>query len=136
VVAITKAETAAAATGAMLIGGLFLVAVSPVIAKLRPLFPPLVVGALLVLTGFTLLKIAMGVAFGMNTPYFGQPVTVAFLMASIVAITIIATLPNPLVRSLSILITLVMGYIASLAVSASNLSAIVDASPGRIRPGW
>jgi uric acid transporter len=132
VVAITKAESAGAATGAMLIGGLFLVAISPVITRLRPLFPPVVVGALLVLTGLSLLKIAMAVAFGVNTPYFGQPVTLAFLVASIVVITVIAALPNPLVRSLSILATLVMVYIASAAIGLSNYSTIANAPWFRI----
>src|ERR1700678_271700 len=40
VVAIAKTESLAAASGAMLIGALCLVAISPVIAKLRSLFPP------------------------------------------------------------------------------------------------
>jgi uric acid transporter len=132
VVAITKAESSGAATGAMLIGGLFLVAISPVITKLRPLFPPVVVGALLILTGLSLLKIAMGVAFGVNTPYFGQPVTLAFLVASIAVITIIAALPNPLVRSLSILATLVMVYIASAIFGLGNYAAIANAPWFRI----
>ena len=118
---IAKAESLAAATGAMLIGGLFLVVISPVIARLRSLFPPIVVGALLILTGLTLLKIAMGVAFGVNTPYFGQPITVIFLVVSVVLITIIATFNNPFVKSLSVLITLVGVYIAGIAVGLGNL---------------
>jgi uracil-xanthine permease len=132
VVTITRAESGGAATGAMLTGGLFLVAISPVVARLRPLFPPVVVGALLVLTGLTLLKIAMGVAFGVNTPYSGHPVTLAFLVASIVVIAIVASVPNPLVRSLSILIALVMVYLAGLAVGLGNFSAIAAAPWFRI----
>src|SRR3954462_11948181 len=76
VVAIAKAESLGAAAGALLIGGLFLLAISPLIGKVRSLFPPIVVGALLVITGFSLVKIAMGVAFGVNTPYFGNPLTI------------------------------------------------------------
>jgi uric acid transporter len=132
VVMIAKAESLAAATGAMLIGGLFLVVISPVIARLRSLFPPIVVGALLILTGLTLLKIAMGVAFGVNTPYFGQPITVIFLVVSVVLITIIATFNNPFVKSLSVLITLVGVYIAGIAVGLGNFSAILDAPWFRI----
>jgi uracil-xanthine permease len=132
VVMIAKTESMAAATGAMLIGAFFLVALSPVIAKLRSLFPPLVVGTLLIFTGLTLLKIAMGVAFGVNTPYFGQPITVIFLVASVILIIVIATFRNPFVKSLSVLITLVAVYVAGIAAGLGNYSAILDAPWFRI----
>jgi xanthine permease len=132
VVAIAKTESLAAASGAMLIGALCLVAISPIIAKLRSLFPPIVVGALLVLTGLSLLKIAMSVAFGANTPYFGQPITAVFLVASIIVITLIATFANPFVRSLSVLITLIGVYIAGIGAGLGNFSAIIDAPWFRI----
>jgi NCS2 family nucleobase:cation symporter-2 len=51
VVAIAKAQSLGAAAGAMLTGGVLLLAISPIIGKLRALFPPVVVGALLVVTG-------------------------------------------------------------------------------------
>lgn len=127
VVMIAKTQSLAAATGALLIGALFLVAISPVIAKLRVLFPPIVVGALLIVTGLTLLKIAMGVAFGANTPYFGQPITVIFLVASVILITVIATFKNPFVKSLSVLITLIVAYAVGVFVGLGNFSAIIDA---------
>src|SRR4051812_5007223 len=94
VVAIAKAESLGAAAGALLIGGVFLLAISPLIGKVRSLFPPIVVGALLVVTGFSLVKIAMGVAFAVNTPYFGNPLTIAFLIGSILLITLVATFGN------------------------------------------
>src|SRR5205085_11981048 len=87
VVAIAKAESLGAAAGALLIGGLFLLAISPAIGKIRFLFPPLVVGALLVVTGFSLVKIAMGVAFGVNTHYFGNQLTVLLMVGSITVLT-------------------------------------------------
>jgi uric acid transporter len=127
VVLIAKSQSFGAATGAMLIGGLFLVLISFVVAKLRSLFPPIVVGALLVLTGLTLLKIAMGVAFAINTPNFGKPVTAIFLVGSVLLITIIATTGNLLVRSLSVLITLVIAYIAGVMVGLGNFAPIADA---------
>jgi uric acid transporter len=82
VVAIAKAQSLSAAAAAMLAGGLLLLAISPVIGKLRPLFPPVVVGTLLVVTGLSLMKIATNVAFAANTPYFGKPVTILCPAAS------------------------------------------------------
>src|SRR5437879_506694 len=81
VVAIAKAQGdvtqgLGAAAGALFVGGALLVAISPVIGKLRALFPPVVVGTLLVVTGLSLMKIATAVAFAANTPNFAKPVTV------------------------------------------------------------
>jgi NCS2 family nucleobase:cation symporter-2 len=127
VVAIAKAESLGAAAGAMLIGGLCLLAISPIIGKLRACFPPIVVGALLVITGFTLIKIAMSVAFAVNTPYFGNPLTLAFLIGSILLITLIATLGHRLVKSLSVLIALVATYVVAVALGIGNIGGIADA---------
>ena len=132
IVAIAKTGSLGTAVGAMLIGGLFLAAISPGIARLRSLFPPIVVGALLVLTGLTLLKTAMGVAFGVNTQYFGHPATVIFLVVSVVLISVIATVNNAFVRSLSVLTTLIGVYIAGIAAGFGNFSAISQAPWFRI----
>src|SRR3954449_11786057 len=127
VVAIAKAESLGAAAGALLIGGLFLLAISPLIGKIRFLFPPLVVGALLVVTGFSLVRIAMGVAFGVNTPYFGNPLTVAFMIGSILLVTLVATFGNRLVKSLSVLIALVITYIVAALLGLGNFAGIAAA---------
>jgi xanthine/uracil permease len=68
VVAMAKASGLAAASTAMLIGGVALFIVSPIVGKMRSLFPPVVVGTLLVLTGVTLIRIAVNIAAGINTP--------------------------------------------------------------------
>ena len=127
VVQIAKTESLGAATGALLIGGIVLLAISPIIGKIRALFPPIVVGSLLIITGLTLIKIAMNVAFGANTPYFGQPITMAFLLASIILITIIAALGNRIVRSFSILIALVAVYFAGLLLGFGNFANVAAA---------
>ncbi|MBO0753974.1 MAG: purine/pyrimidine permease, partial [Bradyrhizobiaceae bacterium] len=132
VVAIAKVSSLGAATGAMLTGGVMLVALSPIIGKLRPLFPPIVVGTLLVVTGLSLMKIATTVAFAVNTPYFGQPVTVVFLLASMALIAAIATFGSDLVRSLSVLIAVIVVYIAGIAMGLGNPGRIADAAWFRI----
>lgn len=127
VVQIAKTESLGAATGALLIGAIALVAISPIIGKLRALFPPIVVGSLLIVTGLALTKIAMNVAIGANTPYFEQPITVVFLVASILLITIIAALSNRVVRSFSVLIALVGVYIAGFFSGLDNLANVIAA---------
>jgi uric acid transporter len=127
VVQIAKTEGLGAATGALLIGGIALLVISPIIGKIRGLFPPIVVGSLLIITGLTLIKIAMNVAFAVNTPYFGQSITVIFLLASIVLITTIAALGNRMVGSFSILIALVAIYIVGLLVGLGNFANVAAA---------
>ena len=127
VVQIAKTESLGAATGALLIGGIVLLAISPIVGKVRSFFPPIVIGSLLIVTGLALIKIAMNVAFGTNTPYFGQPITVAFLLGSIILITIIAALGNRTVRSFSILLAVVGVYIAGFFTGLDNFENLVVA---------
>jgi uric acid transporter len=132
IVAIARTSSLGAATAAMLTGGVMLVALSPVIGKLRPLFPPVVVGSLLVVTGLSLMKIATTVAFAVDTPYFGQPVTVLFLLGSMALIAAIATLGSDFLKSLSVLIAVVVVYVAGIAMGLDNPGGIANAPWFRI----
>ena len=58
VVAMAKGSSLAAATTALLIGGIVLFLASPLLGKMRALFLPVVVGTLLIITGETLIRIA------------------------------------------------------------------------------
>jgi len=60
-VAIAKESSIAAASTAILLGGAVLFVLSPLIGKLRAL-PPVVIGTLLVITGITLIRIAISIA--------------------------------------------------------------------------
>lgn len=132
VVAIARASSLASATAAMLAGGVMLLLLSPVIGKLRPLFPPVVVGTLLLVTGLSLTRIATTVAFAVNTPFFGKPVTVVFVLASMTLIAVIATFFSPFVKSLSVLITVIAVYVAALALGLADTAAVAAAPWFRI----
>src|SRR6201996_7106836 len=127
VVQIAKTESLGAATGAMLIGALVLLAISPVVGKVRRCFPPIVIGSLLIVTGLALIKIEMNVAFGANTPYFGRPMKIAVLLGSIILTTLIAALGNRTVRSFSILLAVVGVYIAGFFSGLDNFQNLVAA---------
>src|ERR1700761_2865554 len=126
-IAIGKAQGLGAVTVAMLMGGLMLLAVSPIIGKIRSLFPPVVIGIILVVTGIALMKIATNVALGANTPYYGKPITLAFLLGSVVLVGIVANLANRQIRSLSVLFSVVVVYLVGVATGLGNLAAINDA---------
>ena len=127
IVAIAKSESLAAATAALIIGGFVLLAASPAIGKMRGLFPPLVVGTLLIVTGESLTKVAANIAFGVNTPYFGKPLTFIILVGSIVLIIAINTLTKGVTKSLSIFLAVMCIYLASILMGLTNVKAIADA---------
>ena len=127
VVAIAKSEGLGAAAAALIIGGLALLAASPAIGKLRALFPPLVVGTLLIVTGESLIKIAVNIALGVNTPYFRNPLTIMMLVGSILLIIAINMLTSGNFKALSIFLALICVYLVSLALGLMSMKPIGDA---------
>jgi uracil-xanthine permease len=127
VVAMAKTASLAAATTAMVIGGLVLFLVSPLLGKLRPLFPPVVVGTLLVVTSETLIRIAVNVASGANTPFAGRPITIALGLGSILLILAINRLTRGFMRALSVFLALVCLYIISIPLGLANFALVENA---------
>jgi uracil-xanthine permease len=127
VVAIAKATSLAAATSAMVIGGLVLFALSPLLGKLRPLFPPVVVGTLLVITSVTLIRIAVTIAAGINTPYAGQSITIFLALGSLLLIIAINRLTRGFVRALSVFLALMILYLISIPLGLANFTLVANA---------
>jgi uracil-xanthine permease len=127
VVAIAKATSLAAATSAMVIGGLVLFALSPLLGKLRPLFPPVVVGTLLVITSVTLIRIAVTIAAGINTPYAGQSITIFLALGSLLLIIAINRLTRGFVRALSVFLALLILYLISVPLGLANFTLVANA---------
>jgi uric acid transporter len=128
VVAMAKASSLAGASTAMIIGGLVLFVVSPIIGKMRALFPPVVVGTLLVITGITLVRIAVNIAAGINTPYAGSPLAIALVVGSIVLILAINRLTTGFLRALSVFIALVILYLISIPLGLANFAVVTNAA--------
>lgn len=128
VVAMAKASSLAGASTAMLIGGIVLFVVSPALGKLRALFPPVVVGTLLVITGITLIRIAVSIATGVNTPFAGNPLAFALVIGSILLILAINRLTRGFLRALSVFIALVCLYLISIPLGLANFSVVTGAA--------
>jgi xanthine permease len=128
VVAISKASSLGAATTAMILGGLVLFALSPLIGKMRNLFPPVVVGTLLVITGETLIRIAVNIAAGVNTPYAGNPLTIVLAVGSIGLILAINRLARGFLRSLSVFLALLCLYLIAIALGFANFQSVSNAA--------
>jgi uric acid transporter len=132
IVAITKGSSLGAATSTMLICGLIVVSLSPVYAKLRRFFPPVVVGTVLLVAGTALLKIGFSVAYGTNTAFFAKPITLVLLFSSIASIVVLNRIGRGLFRLLSLFITLVCTYAAAIPLGLANFDPVVAAPWFRI----
>ncbi len=127
VVAMAKQSSLAAASTAMLIGGIVLFVASPLLGKLRALFPPVVIGTLLLITGITLIRIAVNIAAGVNTTYAGNPLTFALVVGSILLILLINRLMRGFWRALSVFIALVLLYLISIPLGLANVGVVANA---------
>jgi NCS2 family nucleobase:cation symporter-2 len=127
VVAMAKASSLAGASTAMMLGGLVLFAASPVIGKMRALFPPVVIGTLLVVTGITLIRIAVNIAGGTNTPYAGKPLVFAFAIGSVVLILAVNRLTTGFWRALSVFIALVVLYLVAIPLGLADFAVVAKA---------
>ncbi len=128
IVAIAKGSSLAAATTALLIGGMVLLLASPLLGKMRALFPSVVVGTVLVITSETLIRIAANITAGVDSPHSGSPWSLALAVVSIVLILAIHRLTTGFMRALSVFIALVCLYGIAIALGLADFR-LVTAAP-------
>src|SRR2546422_3559126 len=116
IVAISKDVSLAAAMTALMIGGLVQFSWSPLIGKMQRFFPAIVTGTTILLIGTGLMKIGINVATGLNTPSFGTPLTLGLAVLMIVLIIVISVYARGFIRTLSLFVTMVIGYLVSAAL--------------------
>ena len=126
-VAISKDVGMGAAMTALMIGGLVQFAWSPLIGKAHRFFPPIVTGTTILLIGTGLMKIGISVATGQNTPSFGQPLTLGLAALMIGLIIIISRYGRGFIKSLSLFVTMVIGYLLSAAFGLISPQTVIDA---------
>ncbi len=140
VVSIAKESSLAAATSAMMIGGLALFALSPLVGRARALFPPVVIGTLLVVTGETLIRIAANLAVATGTPNAGRPVTLVLLVSSIFLIILYNRLTTGFLRSLAVFLTVITLYLLAFPLGLIDVTPVLTAPwfrvPHILPYGW
>lgn len=127
VLAIGKEYGIAVVLGASLVGGLFEMFLGYNLSKLKKIFNPLVSGIVILTIGITLIPVGMRQAAGGGSN-IGDPQSL--LLSSIVLVTIIIfnQYGNKYLKSSSILIGLMVGYIISYFFGLLDLQAVYDAS--------
>jgi NCS2 family nucleobase:cation symporter-2 len=128
IVSISNTVSIAAAMTAVMIGGLVEFALSPIIGKIQRYFPPIVTGTVITLIGVALMPIAINNAVGLNTPLFGQPLTLVLAASVIAIIVIVNRLTRGFMKAISLFIALVIGYILAAILGFIDFGVVANAS--------
>jgi xanthine permease len=127
IVSTAKASSLATAMSAILIAAVVQFLISPLFGKLHKLFPPIVTGTILMVIGLCLMKLAINAAVGVNTPAFGQPTTLLLSLTMILLILLIGRFAKGMIRALSLLIAMMVGYAVAAAIGLLNFDTIANA---------
>ncbi len=115
--------------GAVLVAGVFTLAVAPLASRLVRYFPPLVTGTIITMIGITLLRIGINWAGGgAGAKNFGDPTNLAIVALVLVTILIVNKLFTGLVANLAVLLGLGIGYVVAMAVGMIDLDGVRDAA--------
>lgn len=111
--------------GAIILSGILAMLVAPYFSRLRRLFPPLVVGCLLVTIGISLLPVSLNWAGGgTGAPDFGAPRHLGLALFTLAVITALQRWQRGFVSNIAVLLGLVAGSGLALALGRMNLSAV------------
>ena len=115
----------AAIFGAQLIGGAVSVLVGIFIKKLRPFFPPLVTGTVVFTIGLSLYPTAIRyMAGGSGNPAFGAPLNWGVAILTLLVVLALNHFTKGFIKLASLLIGMLVGYLASLAFNMVDFSPI------------
>lgn len=128
IVSISATASLAAAMTAVFLGGLFEFLLSPIIGKVRRLFPPLVTGTVITLIGVCLMPIAARNAVGFNTPNFGDPLALTLAVATVALIIIINRVTRGFMKAMSLFLALVVGYGLAVVFGFVDFAAVGNAN--------
>ncbi len=128
---VVKSAGMAALFGGLVIGGLFHFLLGTVVGRVRRLLPPLVTGIVLLMVALLLIPIGIEYAAG-GAPLMGQPEFGDLKRWSLALFVIVVTLVlkffvRGVLSAAAVLIGLIVGYLAGLAMGEVDFSAVGEA---------
>ncbi|WP_052680259.1 nucleobase:cation symporter-2 family protein [Microbacterium azadirachtae] len=116
--------------GASIIAGLVLVAAAPLYGWLMRLFPPIVVGSVIAMVGFSLLPIMVGLVGGGDptAKSFGDTANLTIAGATFATIILLYRFGRGLLKSMAILLGLIVGLIVGVAFGIVDFAPVAEAS--------
>lgn len=111
--------------GAILCSGLLVVLLCGQVSRLRRFFPPVVTGSIVTIIGTSLLPVAMHwAAGGIGAPDYGSRRHLLLAALVLVTITLVHRFGRGFVAAIAVLIGLVTGSIAALALGQMSLTGV------------
>ncbi|MFG7490562.1 nucleobase:cation symporter-2 family protein [Methylorubrum rhodesianum] len=111
--------------GAVIVGGLYGLLVTPFIGRVMRFFPPVVTGTILLMIGIALTRVAVGWAGGgAGSAGFGAPGTVAVAAGVLAATLLIARFGPGFVGRIAVLLGIALGYGVTLALGWTSFEGL------------
>ena len=122
---IGKTHGSGAMFGALIVSGIFVLAIAGFFSKIVKFFPPLVTGSVITTIGLSLIPVAIG-NMGDNV---SQPSLSSLLLAmgTILIILLVHIFAKGFIKSISILIGLVLGTVLAASMGLVSLDAVAQA---------
>jgi len=115
--------------GAIIVSGLFVIAISRFFGKLVRFFPPVVTGSVVTIIGITLIPVAINnMGGGQGASDFGSMANVALSFGTLLFIILVYKFSTGFLRAISILLGLVAGTVAATFMGMVDFSAVGEAS--------
>jgi len=127
--------------GAVIVSGIFGIAIAPLFSRLLRFFPPLVTGTVIATIGITLLQVGIDWAGGgLGSPQFGAPVNLMLAAIVLAAILLIGRFARGFLANISVLLGLAVGFAVAALLGLVDFSGVASAPAFDIvRPfrfGW
>ncbi|GAA3178966.1 MULTISPECIES: nucleobase:cation symporter-2 family protein [Streptomyces] len=115
--------------GAVMVAGVFCLAVGPFFGRLLRFFPPLVTGVVITLIGVTLMPVPVGWAQGgdKSAPGFGDMKNLALAAFTLLVILLIQRFAKGFGKQVALLLGLVIGTLAALPFGMASLDGLRSA---------
>lgn len=114
--------------GACIVGSIFLIFFGLFIEKIIKYFPPIVTGTTVLSMGISLYPVAISYMAGINgTPEYGNLTNWSIALLTLLVVLAIDHFGKGYIKILSILIGIIVGYVASLLVNLVDFSAVSTA---------
>ncbi|SHH02691.1 nucleobase:cation symporter-2 family protein [Virgibacillus chiguensis] len=128
-IAIGSSYGVTAIYGAILVSGLFVIAVSGIFGKLVKLFPPVVTGSVVTIIGITLIPVAINnMGGGQGASDFGSLVNISLSFGTLLFIIILYRFAKGFMKSIAILVGLIIGTLAAGMMGLVDFQAVREAS--------
>ncbi len=111
--------------GAVIVAGIFGLAIVPFVGRLMHFFPPVVTGTILTMIGIALTRVSVGWAGGgANSPSFGAASNILVAGFVLAVILLLSRFARGFIANLAVLVGIIAGYAVSAALGGINLDGL------------